>query len=48
MIRFENVTKTYAGGATKAVDDLNLENRRRQGVWFLWGQTAPVKPRRSK
>ena len=25
MIRFENVTKTYAGGATKAVDDLNME-----------------------
>ena len=25
MIRFENVTKTYAGGATKAVDDLCLE-----------------------
>ena len=25
MIRFENVTKTYAGGAVKAVDDLTLE-----------------------
>ncbi len=25
MIRFENVTKTYAGGATKAVDGLTLE-----------------------
>ena len=25
MIRFENVTKTYAGGATKAVDDLSME-----------------------
>ncbi len=25
MIRFENVTKTYAGGATKAVDSLTME-----------------------
>ena len=25
MIRFENVTKTYAGGSVKAVDDLTLE-----------------------
>ncbi|NLI20340.1 MAG: ABC transporter ATP-binding protein [Clostridiales bacterium] len=25
MIRFENVTKSYAGGAVKAVDDLSLE-----------------------
>ena len=25
MIRFEHVTKTYAGGSVKAVDDLNLE-----------------------
>jgi ABC-2 type transport system ATP-binding protein len=25
MIRFENVTKSYAGGATRAVDDLTME-----------------------
>jgi len=47
MIRFENVTKTYAGGATKAVDDLCLEIDSGKVFGFLGpngaGKTTTIK-----
>ena len=47
MIRFENVTKTYAGGATKAVDDLCLEIENGKVFGFLGpngaGKTTTIK-----
>lgn len=47
MIRFENVTKTYAGGATKAVNNLNLEIEGGKVFGFLGpngaGKTTTIK-----
>lgn len=47
MIRFENVTKTYAGGATKAVEDLCLEIDSGKVFGFLGpngaGKTTTIK-----
>ena len=47
MIRFENVTKTYAGGTTRAVDDLCLEIDSGKVFGFLGpngaGKTTTIK-----
>ncbi len=47
MIRFENVTKTYAGGSVKAVDSLNLEIDSGKVFGFLGpngaGKTTTIK-----
>ena len=47
MIRFEHVTKTYAGGAVKAVDDLCLEIEGGKVFGFLGpngaGKTTTIK-----
>ncbi len=47
MIRFENVTKTYSGGATRAVDNLNLEIESGKVFGFLGpngaGKTTTIK-----
>jgi len=47
MIRFEHVTKTYAGGTVKAVDDLNMEIDSGKVFGFLGpngaGKTTTIK-----